>query len=230
MLAGALAAVTAALLGSTMGVAGTVVGAGLASVVSTVGGALYLRSIERTRRERAHRPRQGRRPLRRRDRPGRRRGPRGTDDTGEPDAEVEADTRAAGDRPGGSGAGCGGRCWSPAACAAFALGMLAMTGVEWMRGEPLSGGTGTTFGSIVDAAPRQRQPSGQRPAGDPSTPPSSTTPTTDDAPELDRPAGPTTTSTAPPPRLHHHHDDHAAARPPRPRGQTPPGGTIPPSD
>jgi len=49
VLATALAAVTAALLGSTLGVAGTVVGAGVASVVSTVGGELYLRSLQRTR-------------------------------------------------------------------------------------------------------------------------------------------------------------------------------------
>ncbi|GAA3555741.1 hypothetical protein GCM10022222_44200 [Amycolatopsis ultiminotia] len=47
--AAALAAVTAALLGSTLGVAGTVVGAGLASVITTVGGELYLRSLQRTR-------------------------------------------------------------------------------------------------------------------------------------------------------------------------------------
>ncbi|MGV9300609.1 hypothetical protein [Amycolatopsis sp. NPDC003676] len=49
VLAAALAAVTAALLGSTLGVAGTVIGAGVASVVSTVGGELYLRSLQRTR-------------------------------------------------------------------------------------------------------------------------------------------------------------------------------------
>ena len=49
ILAAALAAVTAALLGSTIGVAGTVVGAGLASVITTVGGELYLRSLRRTR-------------------------------------------------------------------------------------------------------------------------------------------------------------------------------------
>ncbi|MGH3876285.1 MAG: hypothetical protein ACRDSK_04520 [Actinophytocola sp.] len=49
VLSGALAAITAAVLGSTMGVAGTVIGAGLASMVTTVGGALYLRSIQRTR-------------------------------------------------------------------------------------------------------------------------------------------------------------------------------------
>src|ERR1700716_3764231 len=47
--AAALAAVTAALLGSTLGVAGTVLGAGVASVVTTVGAELYLRSMRRTR-------------------------------------------------------------------------------------------------------------------------------------------------------------------------------------
>lgn len=46
---GALASVTAAFLGSHLGVAGTVFGAGLTSVVITVGGALYQRSLERTK-------------------------------------------------------------------------------------------------------------------------------------------------------------------------------------
>ncbi|QRP46706.1 hypothetical protein [Amycolatopsis sp. FDAARGOS 1241] len=49
VLATALAAVTAALLGSTLGVTGTVVGAGVASVITTVGGELYLRSLQRGR-------------------------------------------------------------------------------------------------------------------------------------------------------------------------------------
>ncbi|TNC28086.1 hypothetical protein [Amycolatopsis alkalitolerans] len=47
--ASALAAITAAFLGSTLGVAGTVVGAGIASIITTVGGELYLRSLRRTR-------------------------------------------------------------------------------------------------------------------------------------------------------------------------------------
>ncbi|WP_243791339.1 hypothetical protein [Saccharopolyspora gloriosae] len=46
---GALASVTAAFLGSHLGVAGTVFGAGLTSVVITVGGALYQRSLESTK-------------------------------------------------------------------------------------------------------------------------------------------------------------------------------------
>ncbi|MGW4520444.1 hypothetical protein [Amycolatopsis sp. NPDC004378] len=49
VLAAALAAVTAALLGSTLGVAGTVAGAGVASVITTVGGEIYLRSLQRTK-------------------------------------------------------------------------------------------------------------------------------------------------------------------------------------
>ncbi|OXM72073.1 MULTISPECIES: hypothetical protein [Amycolatopsis] len=49
VVASALAAVTAAFLGSTLGVAGTVIGAGVASIVTTVGGEVYLRSLRRTR-------------------------------------------------------------------------------------------------------------------------------------------------------------------------------------
>jgi hypothetical protein len=50
VLATALAAVTAAFLGSRLGVAGTVTGAGVASVVSTLGGALYQSSLDHTSR------------------------------------------------------------------------------------------------------------------------------------------------------------------------------------
>lgn len=47
--ASALAAVTAAFLGSTLGVAGTIAGAGVASVVTTIGSEVYLLSLRRTR-------------------------------------------------------------------------------------------------------------------------------------------------------------------------------------
>ncbi|MFC5064920.1 hypothetical protein ACFPBZ_22035 [Actinomycetospora atypica] len=49
IMAGALAAATAAILGSFLGVIGTIGGAAAASVISTVGTALYQRSLERTR-------------------------------------------------------------------------------------------------------------------------------------------------------------------------------------
>ncbi|HWC84210.1 MAG TPA: hypothetical protein VG756_30000 [Pseudonocardiaceae bacterium] len=47
LIASTLAAITAAFLGSTLGVAGTVIGAGAASLVSTVGSALYQQSLAR---------------------------------------------------------------------------------------------------------------------------------------------------------------------------------------
>ncbi|HEX3785912.1 MAG TPA: hypothetical protein VHX38_40190 [Pseudonocardiaceae bacterium] len=50
VVATALAAVTAAFLGSRLGVAGTVTGAGVASIVSTLGGAVYQSSLDRTSR------------------------------------------------------------------------------------------------------------------------------------------------------------------------------------
>ena len=46
---GALAAVSAAVVGSTFGLAGTLLGAAVTSIVSTVEGALYLHSLEQAR-------------------------------------------------------------------------------------------------------------------------------------------------------------------------------------
>jgi hypothetical protein len=51
IMASMAAAVTAALVGSKLGVAGTVIGAGLASVISVVGGAIFGHSIVLTRKQ-----------------------------------------------------------------------------------------------------------------------------------------------------------------------------------
>ncbi len=174
VLAGALAAVTAALIGSTMGVAGTVVGAGLASVVSTIGGVLYQRSIERTTESvRTVRAKVV----------GRSGGATvlvaETDPEEPPKTEPDNRPPAEPRRPRWPMVVVG-------SLAAFALGMLAVTGVEWLRGESLSGGTGTTFGSIVEP---HRDSGGER-----EQPPAPTTSTT--APTSD-PARPTTTTTGP---------------------------------
>ncbi|GAB1514780.1 hypothetical protein [Actinophytocola sp. KF-1] len=186
VLAGALAAVTAALIGSTMGVAGTVVGAGLASIVSTIGGALYLRSIERTT--------EGVRTVRAKV-VGKSGGTTVLVSDEDPDKEpeppgeeVEAEP-VPGDRPPADRRRLRWPMLVVASLAAFALGMLAVTGVEWLRGETLSGGNGTTFGSIVDPksdnGEQRQQPSG------PTT--STTTPT---APESGS-EQPTSTTTGP---------------------------------
>ncbi|MFD9733659.1 hypothetical protein [Umezawaea sp. NPDC059074] len=187
--AGALAAVTAAFLGSKLNVAGTVAGAAVASVVSTIGSALYQSSIERTRAS------------------VRRVGSKAwvvKPAAGRTDAEVveeieedkvhtvpvtEVDTE---DKTPET------RRWPRIAAGAllvFVLGMLAVTGVEWVRGAPLSGGTeGTSLGAVV-GKPTDRKPEAPPPSGA-STPdaPSATTPppsTTSGAPST------TTGSSAP---------------------------------
>jgi hypothetical protein len=200
VLAGALAAVTAALIGSTMGVAGTVVGAGLASVISTVGGAVYLRSIQRTR--------DGVRTVRAKV-VGRSGGATvlvSTDDpepAPEPGDEVEAESapesasedEQAEDRPSTEKRRLRWPVIVVTTVAAFALGMVAVTGVEWLRGESLSGGSGTTFGSVV--APHGSSSDTDEKTGETT---STTTPTTTTTTPTDptTTTAPTTTSTTPP--------------------------------
>lgn len=296
--ASALAAVTAAVLGSTMGVAGTVIGAGLASIVTTVGGVLYLRSIERTKegvrqvRTKAvtraghttvtvtdhtppatspagrpgwprppapahapghptHGPRRpptraasvpdgdsgrtsvsgqlptgdldltpvsGQLPVDDPDRtrllrrppaadpdathllgpsPAANLGPRGTRPPGDPDR-----TRLLGRQsndpqqtPSHQPKRSRKRTWVMAAAGslvAFVVGMGVITGVEMLRGEPLSGGDGTTLGTIV--TPRQAEQRDQTP------PPATTTPPSPEgAPESGAPSGAETTERQPPP-------------------------------
>ena len=163
VMAAAMAAVTAAVLGSTMGVAGTVVGAALASVVSSVGGAIYLRSIQRTK--------QGVRTVTEKvvARAGTTKLSIGGDSADQPateDTKVEAkveDTTVEdeGTADGETKTDDGARTAPPArrpfgwpaivagSVIAFVLGMLVITGVEWIKGESLSGGTGTTLGEVV---------------------------------------------------------------------------------
>lgn len=197
VLAGALAAVTAALVGSTMGVAGTVVGAGLASVISTLGGALYLRSIQRTGdsvrsvRAKVVGRSGGATVLVARDDPEAAPGEEVSAETEPADQAGPAERGVSDDRP-----PMGRRRRWPVlvvtTIAAFALGMVAITGVEWLRGEPLSGGSGTTFGSIV--APHQ---SSDDPADPTTTTDPTTTPTTTST-EPTTTAPPTSTSTTTP--------------------------------
>lgn len=229
VLAGALAAVTAALLGSTMGVAGTVAGAGVASIVSTVGGALYLRSIERTR--------QGVRTVHAKV-VGKSGGTTVLVASEDPDEEPpatgdEVEAVAAEEPVDRPPAGRGRRLRWPmvvvGSLAAFALGMLAVTGVEWLRGESLSGTGDTTFGSIVDphrdSGTQREQPS------DPTM--STTTPSEPGADSQDPTStttGPTSSTTTTPPS-----DSSAPPTTTTPPVTTtteaePPGGSIIPSN
>ena len=166
--AGALASVTAAVLGSKLGIAGTVTGAGLASVVGTVGASVYERSIHATRDRVTARIRQEQPPV-------------GASHDAEtvrlmvapPKAETPAKRR-----------------WPmmvAAVAVAFVIGMGVLTVVELVDGHATSGdGNRTTVGALFG---QPAQPSTPQPT---STPPSSTSATTTSS------TAPTTTSSTPP--------------------------------
>ncbi|WXK02508.1 hypothetical protein REH65_15545 [Saccharopolyspora sp. ID03-671] len=175
----ALASATAAFLGSRLGVAGTVLGAGLTSVIITVGGALYQRSFEKTREKAAVAAAKAAELRQRRTQLGR---PR-SGETEEVTRKLEVtglqwpggeavDEPATVERPGAvekPGAveeprtllspPVPRRRWGRwalvgATCAfVFAVSMLLVTGFEGITGRPLSGGDGTTLGQVLQPAP-----------------------------------------------------------------------------
>ncbi|MEV4733499.1 hypothetical protein [Saccharopolyspora sp. NPDC049426] len=219
----ALASVTAAFLGSRLGVAGTVVGAGLTSVIITIGGALYQRSIEKTREKavvaaaRASVLRQRR--------------TQSAQVTGTEEATRKIQVTGL-QWPGGeaveeSSAESSGtravlsppvprRRWGRwtlvgATCAAvFAVSMLLVTGFEGLTGRPLSGGDGTTLGKVFQPAPRapvktapvapttsEPAPTSETPSPEPSAPPTSSQPPAPSGPPTQQPSetgSPTTQS------------------------------------
>ncbi|MFJ4104608.1 hypothetical protein [Amycolatopsis japonica] len=194
--AAAMAAITAALLGSTLGVAGTVAGAGLASVITTLGGELYLRSLQRTK-DAALKARVVLTV------PGRRR-------VLEPGEEETVRLKPSEDEEEPTGRKFKPR-WAVIAgvsVVAFAVALVAITGFEGATGKTFGGGTGTTIGKIIGGGQAQERQDKHDtpPATSPSetkddqpektptnTPPPSTTPTTTQAP----PTTPTAPSTTP---------------------------------
>jgi hypothetical protein len=191
VIAAALAAVTAALLGSTLGVAGTVLGAGVASVVTTVGGEVYLRSLQRTR-EAAQRAKAlavlGTRRGVTREEPA----PEIVEDEAE-----EAKSK-----------------WKPrwpliigTSLVAFVIAIVAITSFEGATGKTFGGGEGTTIGKIVGGGKAKapvdepktpstsESSSDDAPTGTPTTTP--TSPTTTPSSPTTTPSTPTTTPTTP---------------------------------
>lgn len=139
LLAGAGASVTAAVLGSHLGVGGTLGGAAVSSVVATAAGALYTAGLQRTH--------EGLRVVVRRRRPT-------ADETlpqGDPGDELSVDPalglareRVVTGRRGLAAAG-----WLVAAVATFGLALAVITGIEANTGKTLSGETGTSVGRVA---------------------------------------------------------------------------------
>jgi hypothetical protein len=145
---GALAAMTAAALGSQLSVAGTVVGAALASIIAAVAGSLYTASIRRTGDK-----------------------VKTVFWTGQPN-EVEEPTvmeivsdsegHVAGQRshlvapepasPRQRGPKLSWKRVAVAALAAFGIAAVSLTAVELVTGHALSGGTGTTFQQVGEGS------------------------------------------------------------------------------
>lgn len=161
---GSLAAATAAALSSGLGVAGTIAGAAVISMVTAVAGALYTQSLRRTR-ERA-RTAAALIAVRR----------RGTE---APDLPVRPPVRPPvriALRP---------RTVIASVLVVFTLALAAITGFEMVTGHPLSGGSaGTTLGELTGTGPDsgsgsgrsepapvdQESPAESDPAGDKRTP------------------------------------------------------------
>ncbi len=141
----ALAAMTAAFLGSYLGVAGTIIGAALTSVILTVGGALYQRWLEVTR----DRARQATRRVRQNDE----HVEQGAPDQGPPTEDGVDGTGP--EVPETQAAPTGHRRvrWpvvTVVSALVFALAMLAVTTFELLTGSALSGGGNpTTVGAVL---------------------------------------------------------------------------------
>ncbi|MGH3944586.1 MAG: hypothetical protein ACRDSI_06015 [Pseudonocardiaceae bacterium] len=192
--AAALAAVTTAVLGSLLGAAGTLIGAAGASVITTVGTALYQASLERSR-ERVRSLAQRARPW----------------PTTPVGSRTERSHSAAANAPFGDeqfpDSTCGPQPWDRSqrlktlrwgavivgAFGGFVLAMMVITGFEVASGETVGGnGEGTTIGRVVTDEPGQRNPTA------PSTPHSPAGPMSETPTETPTPTeSPTETPTAP---------------------------------
>jgi hypothetical protein len=186
VLGGALAAMTAAYLGSRLSVAGTVVGAAVASIVAAVAGSVYTASL-RTTQHRVKTVFQGRVggtsvpttveavpswDL-----------PTGTDAPAQPSAPLTA--------PGARRPRLPWKTVALSALGAFLLAAVALTGLELATGSSLSGEEGTTVTQVTE--PQRPAPQDASPSASPSSSSSSASPTPSGTPTAS--ATPTTEPT-----------------------------------
>ncbi|MGH3903155.1 MAG: hypothetical protein ACRDTE_03020 [Pseudonocardiaceae bacterium] len=195
VVAAALAAVTAAVLGSRLGAAGTVIGAAGASVILNVGTVVYRASLERSR-EKIRVLARSTLPL-----PTSRNGSR-AERSDPPAADAPLDDERLTDstdgepQPGDRSRRFARLRWGAVVVGTvggFVLAMLAITGFERASGEALGGnGEGTTIGRVVD------RPAGPPGPAVPLTPSSSNAPTSV-APTETTTTAPSTATTTPSP-------------------------------
>lgn len=175
--AAALAAVTAAVLGSTLGAPGTLIGAAAASVITTVGTAVYKASLERGRervRALAHRTR----PLTTsQEGPSAERSDPAVGNASLSDEQLTDSTDRGPQRQNRSRRFVTLR-WGAmvvGALGAFLLALVIITGFEWASGRTIGGnGKGTTIGQVVNNQHGPRSPTAPPTPHNPGAPPSET--------------------------------------------------------
>ncbi|MGW7412301.1 hypothetical protein [Streptomyces sp. NPDC054863] len=177
----AVAAVVAAVLASKLGVYGTVIGAGVVSVVATSGGTIFQHFFKRTgeqlREVTVHAKPKGRQPY--------------VDGATRVLRSVEVPAGLGAGQPSGDGGFTEGtvhgtrvRGWKRSAVGAavvFAVAMGGITTYELVAQEDLSGGAGTSVGNFVRGGGEQKAP----PARQPTTGPDGSTPDQDRTPGKD---------------------------------------------
>ncbi|WP_199566113.1 hypothetical protein [Streptomyces corynorhini] len=189
----ALAAVTAAVLASRLGVYGTIIGAGVVSVVATCGGSVFQHLFRRTGEQI--------RVVTVQARPGGRQVPVRPEPPGPPDASAltRADPGPAGGDPEEFGAATthgtrvrGRRRPVLAAAVVFLVAMAGISGYELIAGQDLTGDRGTTVGHVVGGGDRST------PSGTPSDSPEPGRGRTPDGAGTDSGASPGTGATTGP--------------------------------
>jgi hypothetical protein len=178
VLGGALAAMTAAYLGSRLSVAGTVVGAAVASVVAAVASSIYTASL-RTTQERVKTVFQGRVggtsvPTTVEVAPG-------WDTTG---THAPAQPSAPGTAAASHRSRLSWRTVTLSALAAFLLAAVALTGLEVATGKSLSGEQGTTVTQVTEPH-RPASPTDPTPSATPSSASPSSSPTPRETPSAE---------------------------------------------
>lgn len=207
---GALAAMTAAALGSRLSVAGTVVGAAFASIIAAVAGSIYTSSLRRTSKHVSTvlskvRPTTPGAPA------------ASTDAAAAPAASGETATDAtwvlptqpaasapqsgAGTPAAASGSRIGWKSVLLGAVAMFVVAAVVLTGIELVTGRALSGGSGTTVGQVADPETRPSPTPTRRATPSPSATPrasATATPTTSAEPSVTASSAPSNEPTAEP--------------------------------
>ncbi|HEY0239299.1 MAG TPA: hypothetical protein VGC37_11670 [Friedmanniella sp.] len=178
---GALAAMTAAALGSRLSVAGTVVGAAFASVIAAVAGSIYTSSLRRTSKHVSTVLARVRPAT-----PGEPSAPAGpavaqttmTTTAGE-DGGWTLPVEPTGPPAGTTSADRSRISWKGVVAGAllmFVIAALVLTGIELATGHALSGGAGTTVGQVAEPTTRPSPTPSRRPTPTPSGTPSATAP------------------------------------------------------